>query len=174
MGETHSRKLLGIYLNDHLAAAAGGVDLARRLAQGYSRSDDAERLGRLADDIAADRGALLSIMRSLGCPIRRYKSLAVWTAEKVGRLKLNGGLLHRSPLSDVVELEALSLGVTGKLAGWRTLLAVAEQEPGLDIGQLRMLQTRANDQLTVLEQLRAAAVGEVFGAAEAPDPRQDT
>lgn len=170
MGETRSRKLLGIYLNDHLAAASGGVSLARRVARGHRRSDDAERLRGLADDIAADRGALLSMIRSLGLPVRRYKSLAVSTAEKAGRLKLNGGLLHRSPLSDIVELEALCLAVEGKSAGWRTLLAVADLEPGLDIARLRMLLARADDQRAVLEQLRKEAVGAAFREAGAAKP----
>ncbi|TYK53380.1 SDR family oxidoreductase [Actinomadura decatromicini] len=162
MDVTRSRELLGIYLNDHLAAAAGGVALARRVARGHRDSDKAERLGRLADDIAADRGALLEILTSLGLPVRRYKSLAVSVAEKAGRLKLNGGLVRRSPLSDVVELEAMTLAVEGKRAGWRTLLAVAEQEPALDTERLRLLQERANDQLAVLERLRADAVRDTF------------
>jgi hypothetical protein len=104
MAASGARDFLGIYLNDHLAGAAGGVELARRVANAHSGSEDGERLRRLADDIAADRGALLTIMRAAGVPIRRYKSLAVWTAEKAGRLKLNGRLLGRSPLSDLVEL----------------------------------------------------------------------
>ncbi|TMR29379.1 hypothetical protein, partial [Actinomadura geliboluensis] len=166
---SRSRTFLGIYLNDHLAAAAGGVGLARRFAQSHRDSEDAERFRRLADDIAADRGALLAILKSLGLPARRYKSLAVWTAEKAGRLKLNGGLLRRSPLSDVVELEALVLAVQGKSAGWQTLLTIADQEPRLDTERLRTLQARANAQLAVLEPLRTAAVKDAFrevGAAE--------
>ncbi|WP_242887892.1 hypothetical protein [Actinomadura litoris] len=169
MEETRSRQLLGIYLNDHLAAAAGGVGLARRLARGRRGSDDADRLRRLADDIAADRGALLGIFKALGLPIRRYKSLAVWSAEKAGRLKLNGSLLQRSPLSDVVELEALTLAVHGKQAGWRSLLAVAEQEPALDTEHLRKLQARADEQLAVLEPLRTAAADNVFRQARSAD-----
>src|SRR5947208_4594190 len=51
--------LLGIYLNDHLAGATGGVELAHRMAD--SHHDPAQRmtLQRLAADIAHDRRALL-------------------------------------------------------------------------------------------------------------------
>ncbi|TYB48150.1 SDR family oxidoreductase [Actinomadura chibensis] len=170
MNATRSRELLGIYLNDHLAAAAGGVALARRLARGHRDPGRAERLGRLADDVAADRGALLEILTSLGLPTRRYKSLAVAAAEKAGRLKLNGGLVRRSPLSDVVELEAMTLAVEGKRAGWRTLLDVADQEPALDTERLRLLQARADDQLAVLERLRADALRDAFREPSAADP----
>ncbi|WP_433247158.1 hypothetical protein [Actinomadura nitritigenes] len=166
MATSDPRDLLGIYLNDHLAGAAGGVALARRIARTHSGSDDAERLSRLADDIAADRGAALSIVRSLGLPVRQYKSVAMWAAEKATRLKFNGRLRSRSPLSDLVEIEALRLAVEGKAAGWRTLLAIADREPDLDPDALRTLLDRAEAQATVLEELRVKAVDEVFGGRD--------
>ncbi|MFC4909341.1 hypothetical protein [Actinomadura gamaensis] len=166
MATTDSRELLGIYLNDHLAGAAGGVALARRVAQAHGDSADADRLARLADDIAADRGAALSIVRSLGLPVRRYKSVAAWAAERVGRLKFNGRLRSRSPLSDLVEFEGLRVAVEGKAAGWRTLLAIADREPALDAETLRFLLERAEAQMTFLEELRVKAVEEVFGGRD--------
>ncbi|WP_067796809.1 hypothetical protein [Actinomadura formosensis] len=162
MPTSDDRGLLRIYLNDHLTGAAGGVELARRVARAHRDSGDAERLRRLADDIAADRGALLAIMRSLELPVNRAKSLVAWGAEKAGRLKLNGRLLSRSPLSDLVEVEMLRLAVEGKAAGWRTLLALADQEPGLDAGRLRTLLERADAQVAVLEEIRMKTVDTVF------------
>jgi hypothetical protein len=117
MTTSGDRGLLHIYLTDHFAAAAGGVALARRVARSHRDPADAERLTHLADDIAADRGALLAILRSLGLPARRYKSMAVWAAEKGGRLKLNGRLINRSPLSDLVEVEALRLAARRSAGG---------------------------------------------------------
>ncbi|MFA1537849.1 hypothetical protein [Actinomadura monticuli] len=164
MQTTDTRAFLGIYLNDHLAGAAGGVELARRVAHAHRGSADEERLERLAGDITADRGALLSIVLSLGLPVRRYKSMAAWAGEKAARLKFNGRLRTRSPLSDLVELEAMRLAVEGKAAGWRTLLSLVDREPGLDVGELRTLLERADAQITVLEELRVKAVDEAFGA----------
>jgi len=54
-------------------------------------------------------------------PARRYKVLGGWAAEKVARFKPNGRLLQRSPLSSVVDLESLLLGIEGKRACWRVL-----------------------------------------------------
>ena len=45
----------------------------------------------------------------------------VRVAERVGRLKLNGRLFERSPLSSVIELETLVVGVRGKEALWMAL-----------------------------------------------------
>jgi hypothetical protein len=161
--ETTAESFLAIYLNDHLAGAAAGVDRARSLAQAHRDGPDEERLRRLAENIAADRGALLSIMMSLGVPVRRYKSIAFSVAEKAGRLKLNGQLRGRPPLTDVIEAEALRLAVEGKSAGWRALLALADRYPALDAGDLQKLLERADAQADVLESFRKAAVERAFG-----------
>ena len=153
---------LAIYLNDHLAGAAAGVGRSRALAQAHRGRPEEERLRRLADEIAADRGALLSIMASLGVPVRHYKSIALSVAEMAGRLKLNGRLRERSPLTDLVEYEFLRLAVEGKAAGWRTLLTIADRTPELDAAELEKLHDRAQAQIDLLEDLRKSAVKEVF------------
>jgi len=106
--------LLGIYLNDHLAGATGGVELARRVAAARRQEQAGDVLLRFAADVAADRAALLEIMTTLGVPVRLYKVCAGWIGEKAGRLKLNGRLLSRSPLSSLEELEMMCLGVAAR------------------------------------------------------------
>ena len=94
--------LLGIYLNDHLAGATTGTGLARRMAASAEPGTErAAVLSRLASEITADRTALLRIMATLGIPVRGYKVFASWAGERAGRLKLNGHLVTRSPLSDL-------------------------------------------------------------------------
>jgi len=77
--------------------------------------------------------------------------------EKVGRLKPNGTLVQRSALSSVVELEAMTLGVAGKAAGWRVLHALAGRDDRLDAEQIEGLLARATSQQETLERLRMAA-----------------
>jgi hypothetical protein len=149
--------LLGIYLNDHLAGATGGMELARRAAAASRGGKAGDELRRFAADVAADRAALLDIMAALGVPVRAYKVCAGWIGEKAGRLKLNGRLLSRSPLSSLEELELLRLGVSGKAAGWRTLRLLADADPRLDRGRLDELLARADVQLGLLEDLRVRA-----------------
>lgn len=156
--------MLAIYLNDHLGAATGGVELARRTASAQRDTLRGPDLARLADEIDADRASLLSIMRALGVGVQHYKVGAGWVAEKVGRLKLNGSWVSRSPLSSVVELEALVLGVTGKLALWRTLRALADFEPRLDPVELDRLADRAEDQRERAERMRLQVSTEVLAA----------
>jgi hypothetical protein len=151
--------LLAIYLNDHLAGATAARELARRSAASNRRSSYGAFLTQLAEEIEEDRRSLMAIMRSLEIRIDVLKTLGGWGAEKFGRLKLNGRLLGYSPLSRVVELEALALGVHGKLALWRSLEQVQAEHPALGQASLQTLIDRAQRQLDQLEshRLRAAA-----------------
>jgi hypothetical protein len=65
--------MLGIYLNDHLAGATAGTELAHRMARSHGDGEDSGTLRRLAAEIAQDRAALLDIMGALGIKVRRYK-----------------------------------------------------------------------------------------------------
>ncbi|MCP2331631.1 hypothetical protein [Actinoalloteichus caeruleus] len=169
-------RLLAIYLNDHLAGATAAVELARRLAKAEVSSPDGPELDRLADEMAEDRARLADAMRLLDVEVAHYKTWALWAAEKAGRLKLNGQLRGRSPLSTVVELEGLLLVVTSLASAWRTLRAVAEDAgpagagPGTE--RLDALLRRSLDQAARLERLREAAVTRVFGTATAQERRR--
>jgi len=155
--------MLGIYLNDHLAGATAGTELAHRTARSYRDGKNGATLRRLAAEIAQDRAALLDIMTALGISVRRYKVSAAWIGEKAGRLKFNGHLFARSPLSNLEELEMLRLGVEGKAAGWRTLRTLADTDTRLDPGRLDELITRARRQADLLEDLQVGAAKQVTG-----------
>lgn len=147
-------KLLGIYLQDHLAGSTAGVELFRRAAGAHKGTALGDILETLTLEVTSDQQALEAVMAVLGVGPDRVKTAAAWAGEKVGRLKLNGALLHRSPLSDVVELEAMRLAVEGKAAGWRLLQALADADPRLAQVDLDDLLRRAGDQITRLESLR--------------------
>lgn len=157
-------KLLGVYLNDHLAGSTGGLELARRLASAEREWSGGPELARVADEISADRAALRAVMASLNVAPTWSKAWLAWLGEHVGRLKPNRRVLGRSPLSRVIELELMRLGVEGKLSGWRTLLTVAENEPRLRVDQLNDLADRAIRQSATLEELRIRAAKEAFAS----------
>lgn len=157
--------LLAIYLNDHLAGATAGRELARRTAARNRSSAYGPFLDGLAKEIDADRRSLLQIISALNVRVDPLKVWAGWSAEKVGRLKLNGRLRGYSPMSRVVELEGLALGVRGKLALWHALERLQPQLPALQQSELALLCQRAEDQLQQLETHRLNAVAEAF-----PDP----
>jgi hypothetical protein len=156
-GERYSPDLLGIYLNDHLAGATAGTELAHRMAASLHDEPYGEPLARIVAEVAQDRADLVEMMKTLGVPVRAYKTGLAWIGEKAARLKLNGRLLARSPLSTLEEVEMLRLGVEGKAAGWRTLRVLADTDARLDGGRLDHLMARARQQADVLENLRVQA-----------------
>lgn len=158
-----NEKFLSIYLNDHLAGATAGVELARRTARNNAAAPIGPELDRLAQDIEEDRESLQRLMDELGIRINLLKDAAAWVAEKAGRLKLNGQLVGYSPLSRLVELETLSMGVQGKLSLWQNLTTAAQGEPRLGSADLQQLLERATSQLAVLERLRVGAAQEALG-----------
>jgi len=161
-----TQDLLGVYLNDHLAGSTLGMSLARRMAaSAEAGSERATALSELASEITQDRSALLRIMTALGIQVRGYKVFAAWAGEKAGRLKLNGHLLTRSPLSDLEETEFLRAAVEGKGACWRTLRELSERDGRLDAQLLDDLLARAARQASALESLRSAAAVRTLAAA---------
>ncbi|MFN8216091.1 MAG: hypothetical protein U0R71_05790 [Solirubrobacterales bacterium] len=153
-----SADYLAIMLNDHLAGATAGVELARRTSA--SNRDEPEfgpPLEELQGEIEADRATLEQVMAAAGAGRDQLKLAAGWVAEKLGRLKPNGQLRGYSPLSRVVELEGLVLGITGKLRLW-SLLAEREDQAlrGFDFAALA---ERATEQRRTAERLQSAAAG---------------
>ena len=156
-------RLLEIYLADHAAAATAGAALARRAAQSNATNEYGDFLGRLSTAIEEDRRSLQQIIAQLGFQQSRSKEAVAWLGEKVGRLKLNGRLREYSPLSRVLELEALSVGIAGKLALWESLQARADVGGRLSGPDLDVLADRARQQRAEVEQHRLQAAGEAFG-----------
>jgi hypothetical protein len=104
-------------------------------------------------------------MERLGIGEDRLKHAAAWAAEKAGRLKLNGSLTSYSPLSRLVELEGLALGVSGKQSMWKVLLELSLTEPELAETDLQRLVDRAQQQLDGLEEHRNRAAREALAAS---------
>jgi hypothetical protein len=156
------RKLLGIYLNDHLAGATIGLELSRRACGSNKGSEYGDVLERIAREIEEDRETLKALMDSLEIRHDRVKVGGAWVAEKFGRLKPNGRLLSYSPLSRLVELESLALGIGGKLSLWEALREVAAEDARLDAEELGRLAERAERQRREVWQLRQRAAREAF------------
>lgn len=137
---------LTVYLRNHEAAARAGQDLYRRTVSNHRRKPYVDELRDLATEARADLGALRQLMRQLGVSPDRLLGVTLQLGERVGRLKPNGHVLRRAPLSDLVEIEGLLDATHVKAAGWSALAAakVDTGQPGLDLEALRQ---RAEDQL---------------------------
>jgi hypothetical protein len=158
-----ARKLLSIYLSDHHAGSTAGIELARRAAGHNAGTRIGVVLDDIVDEIDADRRALERLMEALDVQTSRIKLTMAVATERAARLKANGRLFTYSPLSRVVELEALSLGILGKLALWEAMadLPALAGIAGLDFPELA---ERARSQHAAVEECRLQAVEVAFAA----------
>lgn len=140
---------LAIYLNDHLAGATLGRELSKRALGSNRGAPLGEFLESLHDEIVEDRETLLEVMAAAGAAKDPLKQSAALLGERVGRLKPNGRLLGYSPLSRIVELEGLTLGVRGKLSLWELLGEAGDPRlSGFDFDALAARAQRQLDGLT--------------------------
>lgn len=153
----HRDRLLAIYLNDHLAGSALGVELCRRLhASNSGESELGRPLAELCEEIEADRETLVHLMDRLEIRRSLVKPAAAWVAEKLGRLKLNGRLTGYSPLSRLVEIELLAIGITGKMQMWRALQrTLGSSQSGFDFGGLAERAIRQRERAEDLHAIAA-------------------
>jgi hypothetical protein len=156
------RSRLAIYLNDHLAGATIGVELARRAARENEGTELGEFLRGLRTEIEEDRAQLITLMRALKIPRSRPKEATAWTLEKLGRLKLNGQVTGYSPLSRLLELEGLAAGIEAKRALWAALAERSREDDSLRRLDYDALLERARRQRETLEPHRLGAAAEAL------------
>lgn len=155
-------KRLAIYLNDHLAGAALGVELARRLrSSNRGDSEVGPPLAEICGEIEADRETLIRLMERLEIERGQLKPALARIGERLGRLKPIGQLRGYSPLSRVLELEFLSSGIGGKVQLWNALEErFGESLEGFDF---HALAERADRQGQRVEDLHLSAAQRAFG-----------
>ena len=154
---------LHLYLNDHLAGATIGRDLARTLAEHTADTAFGAEMARIADEIAEDREELERIMEAVGAQQSTVKQALGWMTERLGRPAMTGGATSTAhpELGELRAFEMLSLGVEGKECLWETLRSLEATEPGLSGFDFPGLLERAQDQREALERERLAAAGRV-------------
>lgn len=148
--------LLELYLSDHLTGATAGVNRIERMAADYVDTPVYAELAAVADAIRADRELLRTVIADLGLARKPHRQAIAWVGERVGRLKLNGRVLDRSPMTMLLEAELMRSAVNGKLGGWETLREHAP-DLGLDPQVFDSLIAASHEQLEALEKIHAYA-----------------
>ena len=150
-------KAIDVYLNDHLAGAMLGVDLAHQIRTQNQGTALGEVMGSIAPQIEQDRQTLIELMRQLDSSKNPVKQATAWIAEKASRAKFHGMTSGEPELGRFMALETLLLGVRGKACMWRALKQVADQHPPLVSLNLDELIERADRQYDTLERERLTA-----------------
>ena len=85
-----------------------------------------------------------------------------WAAMQAARLRFAAELLGHAPVSRLEQIEALALGVEGKLALWQALRHTHGSDPRLEGVDFEDLIARARSQRRRLERLRMRAADAAF------------
>lgn len=120
-------RFLRSYVGDHIAVAAGVGGLARRMASAERWHPHHADLERLVGVLAEDERELQAVLTRRGIRRVTLKALLARPAELGGRLKANGTLIRSSPLTPLVELDGLRLGLAACQVPWAAL-----SEAGVD------------------------------------------
>ncbi len=157
-----SNELLGVYLNDHLAGSTAGLELAEKLRDNNQGTELGKVMAALHHDIDQDRAALEELMARLELERHPVKAAAGWMLERLSRLRLNPVLTGSADLTRLLETEALSLGIEGKLRMWAALKEASVRDQRLAGTDYDRLIERASSQRRTLEPHRLAAALQSF------------
>ena len=148
---------IDVSLNDHLAGAMRGSDLAAQIQAQNHGTALGQLMESLAPEIEQDRHTLLELMHRLDGSKNLIKQATAWIAEKASTAKFSGMTSGELELGTFMALGTLAFGVRGKACMWNALKHVADQHPPIASMNLDELINRARTQEDALERERLAA-----------------
>jgi hypothetical protein len=124
---------LSVYMNEALTRETLEMELVERAI----RENTGTRLGTfltlLGWELEEDRESLVTLMGGMGVRRKRFRVVLARLAEKLVRVRLGSS----SPLSHLVELEALHLQIKAKLDMWTALRSgVGPRVEGIDVDEM--------------------------------------
>jgi hypothetical protein len=154
---------LATYLSDHSAGSVAALELLEDLETTYAGTALRDFFVELQTDIEADRKELQTLMDRLQIVESRPRKFAAWLAERSIALKVRLDDKANGPLRLIESLEAVGLGIHGKLALWEALRAAAEELPPLrGVVDYERLARRAEEQRRRIEIVRLEAAKAAF------------
>lgn len=158
---------LSTYLHDHLAGSHFAIQLLESLRDQYPDNEPGTLAAALLAEISEDQNTLQEIVDRVGRSPVDLTQAAGWFAEKASQFKL-----HRDHtgigIGTFEALEALMLGISGKLALWRALPIIREADSRIPEQDFEKLATRARDQFARVEEQRLRTARYTFLPQAAP------
>jgi hypothetical protein len=155
---------LATYLHDHLAGAKYAIELVQAMRDEFEGKPLGTFAASILNEIKNDRDTLQHLAERVGSGSSQIKEVAAWLSEKVARLKMGPGA--KDGLGTFEALEFLEIGIHGKWALWRALMAIAPSDPRLQDTDFEELSARAESQRSAVDQLRLEWAGMVFKIKE--------
>ncbi|HEV2777593.1 MAG TPA: hypothetical protein VGV90_18530 [Solirubrobacteraceae bacterium] len=143
---------LDTYLNDHIAGAIAGVNLAKMAAEEHQTDEHGPFFSEIYAAIQADFDTLQQLATSLGVDESASKSALAEVGSKVMAPKFTGG--EDDELNAFVTLETLSIGIEGKVCMWKALKTVESEYAAFKEFDIDELVARGISQREKIEEQR--------------------
>ena len=161
-----SRKHLATYLNDHLAGSEAGLEVLDHIEAKHGNGSVGEITRRLRSEFHEERKVISQLLAQLDSSPSVPRRVAGWFSEKALELKLYADDPGNGALRLFEAVEALKLGVHGKLSLWKALQANAQRVPELARTDYESLIKQAETQEELLEMVRIEASSVAFAVGE--------
>jgi hypothetical protein len=143
---------LDTYLNDHMAGATAGCNLAQMASEEHQTDEHGPFFSEIYAEISADKDTLQQLMDALGVEASSSKTALAEVGSKLMGPKFTGG--DDDALNAFVTVETLSIGVEGKVCMWKALKTVEADYAAFEQFSIDDLLARATSQREKLEAQR--------------------
>jgi hypothetical protein len=151
---------LATYLHDHHAGARFAIELLESLRDKHLGQSIGEFASAFLVQVEEDRATLQKIIERIDDSASALRNAAAWVSEKATEFKFQDG-----PLGTFEALEAIALGVLGKLKMWEVLAKISAYDDRLRAFNFAELASRARLQHLEAERQRLEAAEDAFAAA---------
>jgi len=159
---TMANELLATYLNNHLAASEGALELLSSLSEAQADTDVGRFAGELRAEIKAEQQELKNLMEHLQISKNRPRQAAGWLSEKFTQVKLRMDDSKEGSLYLLESFELMLVAIEGKRGLWRVLATTAT--PGLSVADYENYARHSEEQQQRVEAFRLAAAKKAFAA----------
>jgi hypothetical protein len=143
---------LDTYINDHLAGATAGTNLAKIASEEHQTDEHGPFFSEIYAEIRADFDTLQELASALGVEESASKGALAEIGSKMMAPKFTAG--DDDELNAFVTLETLSIGVEGKVCMWKALKTVAGDYSAFEQFDVDELLARAEGQREKIEAQR--------------------
>jgi len=143
---------LDTYLNDHIAGATAGTNLAKMAAEEHQTDEHGPFFSEIYAAIQADFETLQQLASALGVEESAAKGALAEIGSKMMAPKFTAG--DDDELNAFVTLETLSIGIEGKVCMWKALKTVESEYPAFKEYDIDELLARATSQREKIEAQR--------------------
>ena len=155
-----TNKRLATYLNNHLAASVGALDLLASLAADENNPEIARFAAGLQAEIEAEQQAVGDLMDSLEITKNRPQQAVGWLSQKLSQVKLRFDDPDDGALYLLESLELMLIAIEGKSGLWRALAAA--EVPGMSVAEYERYAAQSAEQQRRVELHRLAAARTAF------------